>query len=302
MPFINPDDLIKNKKSDKITVVFGRFQPPTLGHKALFDAAVKKGLEEHSDVILVPTRTCEKKKTASVTLGQNIREQLKVSKDLCSTIRYPLKYHEKQLFIKTLYPESIFPNYNFLEIPETKFEDLNLNVYLDLLTFLNKYAGYKELYFIAGDDRVDSFNNDIQKRNIEGKRFKFDIFHGVTDIGEGKRVTTTVLETDIELSGTMVRFAAILGLSKMFYESIKTYEGLSIETTNNLMVILRNGLGIQKPLMDISEDNEKKMLEHILKYLHPVATKKTSGSDTTKRQKVMQGGFYFNYLWNILKV
>ena len=298
MPFITPLELKENKTSDKITIVFGRFQPPTLGHKALFDAAIEKGIIENSDVILVPTRTCEKRKIEETNIGENIKTQLSKSKDLCSTIRYPLKYDEKKHFIKTLYPESIFPNYYFLEIPETRIEGLNLNVYIDLLIFLNKYVGYKELYFIAGDDRVDSFQSDIEKRNNEGKLFKFDKFHGVTDIGKGRRVTTNILETDVELSGTMVRFAAILGLSKMFYESIKTYNDLPIEITNQLMITLRNGLGIKAPLINISEESEKQMLEHILKYLEPKTSPKFISN---KRQKTTNGGFYFNYLWNVIR-
>jgi len=163
MPFITPLELKENKTSDKITIVFGRFQPPTLGHKALFDAAIEKGIIENSDVILVPTRTCEKRKIEETNIGENIKTQLSKSKDLCSTIRYPLKYDEKKHFIRTLYPESIFPNYYFLEIPETRIEGLNLNVYIDLLIFLNKYVGYKELYFIAGDDVLIHFKQILKK-------------------------------------------------------------------------------------------------------------------------------------------
>ena len=50
------------KTKGTLTIVFGRFNPPTVAHKELLDTAAQISSEEGSDYIIVPSRSFDSKK------------------------------------------------------------------------------------------------------------------------------------------------------------------------------------------------------------------------------------------------
>lgn len=299
MPFITPEELKERKQSDKISVVFGRFQPPTLGHKALFDKAVKISEQFQTDVILVPTSTCEKKVKPVSSVGGP-----KEAKDICSKIKYPLTYDQKKELLVELYPENVFPKHRFLNIETNK----NLNNLYGLLDYLAQ-SGYTELYFVSGDDRVEEFGKRIKEYNDTNKKNKAAHFNqiviidvGETDTGRLSRVPIEVLSESVEVSGTIVRISAILGLQHVFYKTIKTYDGFTMEQSNEWMRTLRKGMGYYKDIVgDMTEEAEKQLLNNLLEYLKPKPKTKDLGPETKKRRISQRGGFYIGYLLRLLR-
>ena len=47
------------KTKDTLTIVFGRFNPPTIGHGKLLDAAKRESID--NDYLIFPSRTQNKK-------------------------------------------------------------------------------------------------------------------------------------------------------------------------------------------------------------------------------------------------
>ena len=290
MPFITPEQLKESKKKDKITVVFGRFQPPTLGHKALFDLAVQNGKENETDVIIVPTSTCEKKDPLKLSRSPTFER----SKEVCSKVRYPLTYDQKKNLLTELYPQGVFSNHRFLDISKkTEYNQL-----IELLKFLNLECGYKELYFIAGDERVDQFQNLIIHQNKSS--YHFDKIHDVIDVAQGQsRIEINVYKQDVPMSGTLVRIAALLGLKDAFYESIKTYNGFTMEQSNHWMNELRKGMGL---MIQVKEQDEETVFLQLLHYLGIKTKEETEEQPTIKKRRTTQrGGFYIGYLLQLLR-
>ena len=50
------------KRAPGIVIVFGRFNPPTIGHKRLIDAAAREAKRTGADLKIFPSRTQDKKK------------------------------------------------------------------------------------------------------------------------------------------------------------------------------------------------------------------------------------------------
>lgn len=304
MPFITPDELKNTKQYDTITVVFGRFQPPTLGHKVLFDKAVEIGNLHKTDVIIVPTSTCEKKKVTTIHKSHTI-VQPKEAKELCSKFKYPLTYGQKRDLIQELYPTNVFPNHRFLNIEK----DRSLNNLYGLLDYLNEEIGYIELYFVSGDERVDEFGRKINEQNDNKKKdnkthyTKIHIIDvGKTDTGRVSRVPIDVLSKSVEVSGTIVRIAAILGLKHVFYETIKTYDGFTMEQSNHWMSILRTAMGYTQIINgDMTKETETRFLIDLLTYLYPEKQKEQEQEEKPSKRSRMRGGFYMGYLFRLLR-
>lgn len=303
MPFVTPTHLKDEKRSDKITVVFGRFQPPTLGHKMLFDTAIQNAILNQTDVLLVATNTCPVIKKSSTSSKRSFSSS--ESYELCSKVRYPLTYAQKKELLQQLYPDTLFSKYRFLDMTDSKIHfgetEYNLNLYRQLLAFLNRGLGYKELYFVAGDDRVDSFQEDILKSN--GTDYEYHIIHDIIDVGKNrsgeatKRLSVTLMSEEVEVSGTIVRMAAVMGLQRTFHQAVTTGSHFTMEDSKDLMMLLRKAMKIPNPLSlaTIDESNEKKLLMELKAYLQSLKEPSIS-----KKQRV-RGGFYLGYVFDLFR-
>ena len=110
-------------------IVFGRFNPPTIGHEKLLKAAATQARREDADLAIYPSRTQDKKKN-------------------------PLDPTTKIGFMKTM-----FPDYQ-----ENIFDDNNAKTIFDVLTA--KYqVGYKSVTIMVGQDRLAEFQGLAQKYN-----------------------------------------------------------------------------------------------------------------------------------------
>lgn len=110
-------------------IVFGRFNPPTIGHEKLLKAAETQARREDADLAIYPSRTQDKKKN-------------------------PLDPTTKIGFMKTM----------FSDYEENIVDDPNAKTIFDVLQA--KYAaGYRSVSIMVGQDRLAEFQGLAQKYN-----------------------------------------------------------------------------------------------------------------------------------------
>ena len=116
-------------KSDGIVVVFGRFNPPTVGHEKLLNAAAREAKRTNFELKVYPSRTQDKKKN-------------------------PLDPKTKINFMKQM-----FPDYE-----EQIQDDAGSKTIFDVLTSAYN-AGHKNVSIMVGQDRLSEFQGLAQKYN-----------------------------------------------------------------------------------------------------------------------------------------
>ena len=123
-----------------LTVVFGRFNPPTVGHEKLLSAAKKASAGE--DYKIYPSRTQDGKKN-------------------------PLDPDQKVSFMKKM-----FPDYedNIINDPDMR------NIF-DVLVTANE-DGYSSINIVVGSDRQAEFENLAQKYN--GSLYDFELIRVIS--------------------------------------------------------------------------------------------------------------------------
>ena len=117
-----------------LTVVFGRFNPPTVGHDKLLKSA--KRISAGGDVKIYPSRSQDPKKN-------------------------PLDPNNKVSFMKKMFPE----------FEENIIDDKDMKSIFDVLVTANE-DGYTSVNIIVGSDRQAEFENLAQKYN--GDLYTFD--------------------------------------------------------------------------------------------------------------------------------
>ena len=142
---------VLKQNAEKIAVFsYGRFNPPTIGHKKLIDTGKMLAGSLNADFFVFPTRTHDRE-------------------------RNPLDFNTKLKFLKTFFPEV-----RFIETTGQLF---------DVLLWLSD-QNYTEINMIIGSDRVKEFDRTIKNYipaynpNIEkGKAVNFEKFNTV-DAGQ----------------------------------------------------------------------------------------------------------------------
>lgn len=129
-----PEDAQSDMMSDVITVVFGRFNPPTVGHEKLLQAAEKAA--QGGDLKIYPSRTQDAKKN-------------------------PLDPDMKVSFMRKM-----FPKYE-----EQIINDSEMISIFNVLTTAYE-EGYKNVNIIVGSDRQAEFENLANKYNKDLYDFK----------------------------------------------------------------------------------------------------------------------------------
>ncbi len=125
---------------EPVTVAFGRFNPPTIGHGKLLAAAKKAAAG--GDLKIYPSRTQDNKKNP-------LDPDMKIS-----------------------YMKKMFPNYE-----EQIINDPEMRSIFDVLTTANE-DGYKNINIIVGSDRQSEFENLAQKYN--GELYNFDLIRVIS--------------------------------------------------------------------------------------------------------------------------
>ena len=113
--------------SDALTLVFGRFNPPTTGHKKLLDTA--KGISGDNDFRIYPSRSHDPKKN-------------------------PLDPGTKIKFMKQM----------FADYEEEIVNEKDMKTIFDVLMTAQE-EGYKEVTIVVGSDRLGEFKNLATKYN-----------------------------------------------------------------------------------------------------------------------------------------
>jgi len=137
------------KSGQTLTLVFGRFNPPTVGHKKLLDQAAS--LAGDGDLRIYPSRSFDPKKN-------------------------PLDPNQKTSMMSQMFPDH----------SENIVNDENVSTIFDALKLAND-EGYSNVQIVVGSDRVSEFDSLAQKYN--GKLYEFEkietISAGERDDGEG---------------------------------------------------------------------------------------------------------------------
>lgn len=126
--------------SDALTVAFGRFNPPTVGHEKLLKSANK--VAAGGDLKIYPSRTQDPKKN-------------------------PLDPDMKISFMKKMFPD----------FEENIINDAEMKSIFNVLIAASE-EGYKNVNIVVGSDRQAEFENLAQKYN--GDLYKFDLIRVVS--------------------------------------------------------------------------------------------------------------------------
>jgi hypothetical protein len=156
--------------SGSITFVLGRFNPPTLGHRKLFEATKK--IARGGTYRIYPTKTQDKKKN-------------------------PLDFKEKVKYMRKMFPRHA----------RNIMSDKDIRMVFDVAGKLYD-QGYKQVTMVVGEDRVIEFEKLLNKYNGVKGRHKFYQFEkGVKVVSAGMRdPDSDDLET--KMSASLLRHAA----------------------------------------------------------------------------------------------
>ena len=124
------------KTKGTLTIAFGRFNPPHLGHLQLMDTAAASAEQEGSDYMIVPSRTQDKKKN-------------------------PLDADTKVALMRSMFPQH----------SERIVNDANTRTIFDVLKKAHNDA-YTNVRIVGGADRVNEFNK--LANNYNGNLYAFD--------------------------------------------------------------------------------------------------------------------------------
>ena len=134
------EDQDQEQELPPLTVVFGRFNPPTVGHEKLLKSA--KRISAGGDIKIYPSRSQDPKKN-------------------------PLDPSKKIKYMKLMFPEF---EENIINDPEMK-------SIFNVLTTANE-EGYTNVNIVVGSDRQAEFENLAQKYN--GDLYNFDLIRVVS--------------------------------------------------------------------------------------------------------------------------
>ena len=130
----------KSGGGDTLTTAFGRFNPPTIGHEKLLQAAKKAAAG--GDLKIYPSRTQDNKKNP-------LDPDMKVS-----------------------YMRKMFPDFD-----EQIINDPDMRSIFDVLTAASE-EGYKNINIVVGADRQAEFDNLAQKYN--GELYDFELINVIS--------------------------------------------------------------------------------------------------------------------------
>jgi hypothetical protein len=133
-PGAAPEDQAQDQELPPLTVVFGRFNPPTVGHEKLLKSA--KRISAGGDIKIYPSRSQDPKKN-------------------------PLDPDSKVSYMKKMFPE----------FEENIINDEDMKTIFNVLVNANE-DGYANVNIVVGSDRQAEFENLAQKYN--GDLYTFD--------------------------------------------------------------------------------------------------------------------------------
>lgn len=185
-----------------VTFCFGRMNPPTVGHKQVFDTMASVG----GDYKIFVSQTQDKKSN-------------------------PLDYQTKIKFMKAMFPE----------YADSIVEDSSLNTVVKVATHLYD-IGYRNATMVAGSDRIETFKKLLTDYNgVEGKAhgyYKFEVLDfkssGQRDPdAEGLSSVSASNARANAASGDFEQFKEITGAgqyAKQLFDNVRKGMGLKDES------------------------------------------------------------------------
>jgi FAD synthase len=132
------------RTSDAITIGFGRFNPPTIGHQKLIEHIAKVAEEGGSDYNIFGSHSQDPKKN-------------------------PLTSGAKASYLKEMFPDH----------SDNIIYDQSVKSVLDALEGAHK-RGYKVANVVVGSDRLEEFERIANKYNGEGQKYNFEAINVVS--------------------------------------------------------------------------------------------------------------------------
>jgi len=188
--------VIRNQDHRKAIFVFGRFQPPTVGHAIVIDAISKMASEQDADGYVFVSSSYD-------------------------TVKNPLTVEEKiQVLLKQHAGKQV------------TFVDTTLCKCRTIFSIINsiKEAGYTELTFLVGSDRVEDFQSTIGK-------YHPDVI--VASVGQERN--TNESNDPSSVSGTRLRGLAKKENIKEFSKFVK-FGSMTNTNVRTLLNQTRSGL------------------------------------------------------------
>ena len=139
---------LEEAASETVTINWGRFNPPTIGHEKLLDVSHKKGTGDHR---IYATQTKDNKKN-------------------------PLEWKTKVKFMR-----KVFPVHARMILMDKKVKTI-----FDALVIAHK-DGFKNLELVVGSDRVKEFEKLVNQYNGTKSRHGFYDFASIKVINAGER-------------------------------------------------------------------------------------------------------------------
>jgi len=199
----------------KALFTFGRFQPPTIGHKILIDFIVNTAAEQGADPFIYVSSTPNK--LTKTNRGMKDTGTFRTTK----TNENPLSVDVKMKYLQKMYPDtaSVFIN-------TTEHGCTGIFAIVDHI----KSQGYTSITMAVGSDRVESF-----QRILRGV--------GVTVISAGDRTIVAGTPSNAKaMSGTKMREAAVAEKVEAFKQGVMI-GSMTEEDAFTLLNAVRVGLG-----------------------------------------------------------
>jgi len=193
---------------------FGRFQPPTTGHKSLIDEISEYARVNGADGYVFVSSSCNDlpKYTASKKYA-TMKNSAKF--DSCDTNENPLRMEQKMKWLRIMYPRT---NVRFINTTTNACKGI-FAIKDALLT-----AGYETAWMIVGSDRVEGFT----------EMFKDDL--------RIKVISPLVARSDKTMSGTAMRKAAVSDDMKGFHSGVMIGD-MTPALADELAAEIRAGVG-----------------------------------------------------------
>ena len=170
----------------EIYFVFGRFNPPTIGHEKLFDTLKRKA--GRADYRIYASQSQDPKKN-------------------------PLKFKEKVKFLRKMFPK----------YARNIMADSDVRTVLDIAVKLYE-RGYTRIVMVAGSDRIKEFTNLLTKYNdVKSRHGYYNFEDGITIISAGDRDPDN---DDVSgMSASKMRAAAAAGDIQAFSNGVPEMPG-----------------------------------------------------------------------------
>jgi len=170
----------------EIYFVFGRFNPPTIGHEKLFDTLKRKA--GRADYRIYASQSQDPKKN-------------------------PLQFKEKVKFLRKMFPK----------YARNIMADSDVRTVLDIAVKLYE-RGYKRVVMVAGSDRIKEFTNLLTKYNdVKSRHGYYNFEDGITIISAGDRDPDN---DDVSgMSASKMRAAAAAGDIQAFSNGVPEMPG-----------------------------------------------------------------------------